>query len=138
MSLGNYKHSDALTALGNEVINASFPHLKTARIFYMTCDKPKKNGTKIVLADCEKLTDKVSALTGYDFLITFYRDSKDLTPQAQRILMEHELRHIGWDGENTKKIIPHDVQDFAAIISKYGLQWHQTQQVSMFEETERR
>ena len=122
MSLGNYKHSDALTALGNEVINASFPHLKTARIFYMTCDKPKKNGTKIVLADCEKLTDKVSALTGYDFMITFYKDSEGLTMVGHRILMEHELSHVGWDGEK-KSIIPHDVDEFRGIIEKYGLDW---------------
>ena len=135
MSLGNYKHSDALTALGKEVIKASFPHLKTARISYMTCDKPKKNGAKVVYADCEKLSEKMTTITGIDFVITFYKDSEDLTMVAQRILMEHELRHVGWDGEKAR-IVPHDVDDFRAIIEKYGIDWEAYRQQSMFEEME--
>ena len=132
-----YRISQELNDLGREIIMEQMPRLAGCNICYMTCDKQKKSGNMIIYADTEKLTDKISELTGIDFVITFYKDSKDLTPQAQRILMEHELRHIGWAGETTKKIIPHDVQDFAVIISKYGLQWHSTVQVSMFDEEAR-
>ena len=117
-----YKTDKALQALANEVINAGMPHLADARIAYLKSDKAKKTGSKIVFADCEKLSDKISALTGIDFVITFYADSEELTMVGHRILMEHELKHVGWDGEH-KSIIPHDVDEFRDIIEKYGLDW---------------
>ena len=117
-----YKSDEALKALGNEVIRASMPELADVRIAYMRSDKTKKNGTKIVFADCEKLNDKICALTDIDFVITFYADADRLTMVGHRILMEHELRHVGWDGEH-KSIIPHDVDEFRYIIEKYGLDW---------------
>lgn len=117
-----YKSDEALKALGNEVIRASMPELADVRIAYMRSDKAKKNGSKIVFADCEKLSDKISALTDIDFVITFYADADRLTMVGHRILMEHELKHVGWDGEH-KSIIPHDVDEFRYIIEKYGLDW---------------
>lgn len=135
--MSTYKTSTRLEALAIEIIRADMPRLAGCPIVYMESDKAKKNGNMIIYADAEKLTDKISALTGVDFVITFYKDAEDLTMTAHRILMEHELMHIGWEPGGTKKIVPHDVQDFAAILNKYGLQWHQTQQVSMFEEDER-
>lgn len=118
----SYKRDVPLEALGKQVISDCMPDLKDVRIAYMKCDKPKKNGKKIVLADCEKLSDKVSELTGIDFVITFYADAEGLTMVGHRILMQHELLHIGWDGEH-KSIVQHDVDEFRWIIEKYGLDW---------------
>lgn len=132
-----YREDKELEALGQMIISADREDLQGCPIKYMRCDKSKRNGNMIVYADTEKLSDKLSALTGVDFVITFYKDAEELTMVAHRILMEHELMHICWD-EEKKKIVPHDVQDFAQIINKYGLQWHQTQQVSMFDEEEQR
>lgn len=132
-----YRISQELNDLGREIIMEQMPRLAGCNICYMISDKQKKTGNMITYADTEKLTEKLFELTGIDFVITFYKDSDGLTAQAKRILMEHELMHIGWEPDGTKKIIPHDVQDFAQIISKYGLQWHQTQQVSMFDEEAR-
>ena len=117
-----YKSDEALKALGNEVIRSCMPNLADVRIAYMRSDKAKKTGSKVVFADCEKLSDKLCALTGIDFVITFYADSEELTMVGHRILMEHELKHVGWDGEH-KSIIPHDVDEFRDIIEKYGLDW---------------
>jgi len=99
-----------------------FNHLSDVRIVYMTCDEPKRNGKKTVLADCEKLSEKMSTLSGVDFVITFYADSEELPDDKILIVMEHELMHVGWDGER-KTINPHDVEDFHDILSKYGLDW---------------
>lgn len=133
-----YKTSTELSDMAQEIIETAMPRLIGCPIVYMTSDKPKKSGNMIIYADAEKATDKWSALTGVNFVITFYKDAEGLTQKARHILMEHELMHIGWDpDEGTKKIIPHDVQDFAAILNKYGMDWHQVQQVSMFEEDKR-
>lgn len=130
-----YRVDKGLTALGEEVIKAQFPKLTEVAIAFLKSDKPKKNGAKVVYADCEKLSEKMTTITGIDFVITFYKDSEDLTMVAQRILMEHELRHVGWDGEKAR-IVPHDVDDFRAIIEKYGIDWEAYRQQSMFEEME--
>ena len=48
------------------------------------------------------------------------------TDEQLEILLLHELLHIGiqWDGnEETYSIIPHDVEDFRAIIERYGIGW---------------
>lgn len=129
-----YKISTELEEMALDIIETAMPRLSGCTICYMISDKAKKNGNMITYADTEKLSEKLSTLTGIDFVITFYKDADGLTAQAKRILMEHELMHVGWEPDGIKKIIPHDVQDFAAIISRYGLQWHTAQQVSMFEE----
>lgn len=37
--------------------------------------------------------------------------------------MYHELRHIGV-GEKGLKIVPHNIEDFSDILTKYGLDWN--------------
>lgn len=37
-------------------------------------------------------------------------------------LIYHELLHIGIDGEKYS-VIPHDLEDFKAVIDRYGAHW---------------
>lgn len=92
------------------------------KIIYLRSDENIKNGRKTIFADTEKLNKKHRAMTGAHFVITFYADSEDLEGDQLEILMYHELRHVGWDGENAK-IIPHDCEDFKSIVQKYGVDW---------------
>ena len=57
-----------------------------------------------------------------DFIITFYADSAGIGEEYLKILMRHELMHIGYDGEK-RYIVPHDCEDFKAIIRDYGVDW---------------
>jgi hypothetical protein len=50
-----------------------------------------------------------------------------MTEEQLDILMEHELRHIGISESGTLQIMPHDIEDFRAIIDDYGLDWSQTE-----------
>lgn len=104
---------------------AEHPELEANRckIGYIESDKQKKNGNKIVYADCTKVTDKVRTLADYDFIITFYRDSETMNPKAKEVLAWHELKHAGCDEDGTTRVIPHDLEDFKEIIDKYGTDW---------------
>ena len=40
-----------------------------------------------------------------------------------KVLMIHELKHIGFEPGKPFTIIPHDVEDFKEIIETYGMDW---------------
>lgn len=124
-----YEINNALAELANRVMDmhADVAHLKKygCRIAYMMCSEPKKSASKVVYADCEKVKEKYKALVPYDFIITFYEPQvADLEADQMEILMWHELKHAGFDGEKCK-IIPHDTEDFKDIVRKYGVDWVQ-------------
>ena len=81
-----------------------------------------KNGC-IVYADTEKTKKKYLAYLPFDFVITFYEPNVTrFNDEQKRILMWHELKHIGI-GDKGFKVLPHDIEDFISIIDKHGLHW---------------
>ena len=92
-------------------------------IVFMYSNESKKNRKKVVYADTELVKDKYRALVPYYFIITFYEPNvADLDEECMNVLMYHELRHVGWDGEKCF-IVPHDIEDFKDIIDKFGTSW---------------
>ena len=90
-------------------------------------DAEKKKGSRTVFAECVKIPDKDRWAKPFDFEIVVYEQNCDyFTDEQMDILLEHELRHIGIDfsdDEPTFFIYPHDIEEFAAIMEKYGLNW---------------
>ena len=122
-----------LEELAHEIIEEKFQYLKDGIVIrYLRCDTEKRSNGKSVYADCTKVNDKLREISGADFVITFYADADDITEDAEKILMEHELRHVGWDGEK-KFLVPHDIDDFRDIITAYGIDWIKARQTSLFE-----
>lgn len=122
-----YRESEELRSLAEAVMeeHPDVSHLKEfgCRIAYFISDKMKKSSQKIVFADTEKVKEKYKALVDYDFIITFYEPCiQDLSDKAIKILMYHELMHIGYDGDKCK-IIPHDTEDFKRILELFGVNW---------------
>ena len=97
------------------------------RIGYQWSDRDKVKNGCVVYGDCEKVKPKLKQFIDYDFIITFYASAKEISDRARKILMYHELRHIGIDkddmGELTFYIVPHDIEDFSDIINTYGEHW---------------
>jgi predicted metallopeptidase len=90
-------------------------------ICYITSYEPKGNQGKIIFADCRAVKGSYRALLDFRYIITFYEPNMcDFTANQRKILMLHELKHIQEDG----KVRPHDVEDFASIIYKYGITWN--------------
>lgn len=104
-------------------INAGF-----IKVIYLESDKPKKTSWSIVHADCEKVPDSKRWAIDADFVITVYTPNVvQMTEEQKKILMLHELMHIGVErndkGNLRKYLVPHSVQDFYFILEKYGLKW---------------
>lgn len=122
-----FEQSKDLAELAKVVISEhdELKHLDnpSLRIVYMYCNKDKTSNGKKIYADTTKLNDKIKAVAGCDFIITFYKQiCSTLDEVKMKILMYHELRHVGFkDGKFS--IVPHEVEDFKSIVEQHGMNW---------------
>lgn len=90
-------------------------------------DSEKKSKKRVVHGECEKIPAKYKWIIPYDFTITIFEPNVErFTEEQMRILLLHELMHIGIevDGNEEKYfLVPHDVEDFKEILDKYGVEW---------------
>ena len=127
----NYEFSQNYEELAHAVIDA-LPELwfirdAEIRIGFLKSWKEKKTGRRLVYGECIRPTELYQDLRGYDFLIVIYEsNAAALTLNQKKILMWHELLHVGVDdesGEPKYVINPHDREEFDSIISRAGLRW---------------
>jgi hypothetical protein len=102
-----------------------------ATIIYLGSDNPKTGKGKTIFAECEKVQEKNKWAIPCDFTITVFEpNTTDFTPEQMRILLFHELLHVGIefteDGQEKYSIRPHDYEDFKEIIDRYGTEWSET------------
>lgn len=118
-----------LRVLANKIIKDKFPWLRGQKISIGYCysDHEKKKGKGRVYADIRKVPGIFKTWLRYDFVICFYEPNTMLMDEHQlEILMEHELRHIGITDNGDLVIESHDIEDFRAIVDKFGLDWSDT------------
>ncbi len=124
----DYEVSDELRQLGEKVI-AGMSELYyitefEIKVGYVLSYEAKKKDGKSIAADCRKVTGPYQAYLPFDFVVTFYHPNMSyMTENQQKVLMLHELKHIGV-GERGLKIEPHNIEDFESILSRYGLNWN--------------
>lgn len=99
-----------------------------ATIVYLTSENKKTAKGKIVCAECEKVPEKYKWSIPADFTITvFLPNVEGFSEEQKRILMFHELLHVGIvfnaDGSETYSTVPHNYEDFKEIIDRYGTDW---------------
>ena len=126
-----YEFSPEYEELGRAIIDA-LPELwfirdAEIRIGFLKSWKEKKTGRRLVYGECIRPTELYQDLLGYDFLIVIYEaNAAALTLDQKKILMWHELLHVGIDddsGEPKYVINPHDREEFDSIISRAGIRW---------------
>ena len=126
-----YEFSPEYAELAHAVIDA-LPELwfirdAEIRIGFLKSWKEKKTGRKLVYGECIKPPELYQDILGYDFLIVIYEaNAAALTLNQKKILMWHELLHVGIDdssGEPRYVVNPHDREEFDSIISRAGLRW---------------
>lgn len=116
-----------LQELGDRILDA-FPEFGLirncgVRIGYLKSYEKKQAKNKAVYAECRIIKGVYTAYLPFDFVITFYHSALyGMSENQKKILMLHELKHIGL-GTKGYYLIPHDIEDFADILSKYGLSW---------------
>ena len=119
--------NDEYTRIGEDVIEEydELSYLRGADILivFLSSDAKKKKGTRLVGGLCEKVPDKYKWGIPCDFTITIFdQNISDYSDMQLRILIFHELLHIGFDGDKwfTR---PHDLEDFKEIIDRFGTHW---------------
>ena len=117
----------ALELLMNE---PSLQHIKESHavIIYLESDYAKTSKGKLVFGQCEKVADKYKWGIPADFTITVFEPNvQKFTEDQIRILLHHELLHVGIDkkadGSESYSIVDHDIEDFKLILDKYGTDW---------------
>ena len=130
--MDNREISDEYAEIGAEVIETeeSLIDIRNshATIIYLTSEQEKKAKGKRVCAECEKVPDKYKWSIPADFTITvFLPNVEGFSEEQKRILMFHELKHVGIvfnsDGSESYNTVPHDYEDFKEIIDRYGTDW---------------
>ena len=113
--------------IANELI-ATRPELEDLRnsdvtIICLASDQEKKSNGKLIFGQTEKIADKYKWGIPCDFTITIFDPNVAYwTEEQMKILMLHELLHVGVDGDRLF-IGPHDLEDFKSIIAEYGVDW---------------
>lgn len=111
----------------------SLQHIKESdvTIIYLSSDYAKTSKGKLVFGQCEKVADKYKWGIPADFTITVFEPNVEkFTDDQIRILLHHELLHVGIDkkadGSESYSIVDHDIEDFKLILDKYGTDWSRT------------
>lgn len=117
--------SEQYTELAKQVIeeNPELEYLRTApvTIIFLASTHKKKGKGKSVYGQCEKVQEKNKWGIPADFTITIFEPNvAGMTEEQLKILLFHELLHVGRDYES---ITPHDLEDFKIIVDRYGVDW---------------
>ena len=127
MSEDKYMISDLYNLMSEDIIREKRPDILALGISvgFISSTKAKTIGkTKLVLGECRKVTDLQKLFCPHDFLIIIYEPNcEGLTEEQMKILLWHELKHIGVDEEGETYVVPHDIEEFRDIIEAHGLDW---------------
>ena len=99
-----------------------------ATIIYLSSQAERRTKGKITYGECEKVPTKFKWSVPADFTITVFEPNiKDFSDEQIKILLFHELLHVGIeiDGDEEKYFIrPHDLEDFKLLIDRFGTEWN--------------
>lgn len=119
------KVSEFYTEMAKELIDTEeeLAYLRQApiTIIYLESSHKKKSKGGLVYGQCEKVQEKNKWGIPADFTITIFQpNTEGMTKKQLKILLFHELLHIGQDYES---INSHDINDFKYIVARFGADW---------------
>ena len=131
--MDNRTQNEEYARIGRELIETE-PELEEVKISditicYLSSDFAKTKNGMIVHGEAERIQDKYKGAIPCDATITLFEPNNEyLTEKQIRILILHELLHIGVTtdietGDDKVYIKAHDVEDFRLIIARFGLDW---------------
>lgn len=109
--------------LAEELIREHHPILRQCNIGFVFRDEAGTSGGKKVLAKASKVPEnlKPHLPDELDILIVIAEDEwSGLTSEMRKATIDHELCHIA-PGNSGWTIKAHDIEEFGAIIQRYGL-----------------
>lgn len=99
-------------------------HLDVPRKASIVClfrEEMERRG-RVRLGVAGKASSKITYLTGHDFTLEFnWTYWTKLSPPQRIALVDHELSHCGVNDKGNWMVVPHDVEEFATIVRRWGL-----------------
>ena len=128
--------SEYYTELAKQVIDTEerLEHLRMndITIVYLESSHAKKSKGMKVCGQCEKVQEKNKWGIPADFTITIFAPNvMGMTEEQLKILLFHELLHIGMDHDS---VTAHDLSDFKYIIDRFGVDWAEVKEPGKKEE----
>lgn len=112
----------------SEILKKDRPDILVAGVSVgvVRCSKKKVvSRDKMVFGECKKIDDFFKVYCPYDFVVIVYEENcAGFTDKQMRILLYHELLHIGIDEKGKPYKKAHDVEEFNEIILLHGMNWH--------------
>ena len=99
------------------------------KVAYLSSQEEKTTGkgTRLIFGECKLVPDNLQWICPYHILIIIYEQNcAYFTEHQLEVLIWHELKHIGISPDGADEqyyIIPHDYEEFKAIIDAEGLDW---------------
>jgi len=124
----DYVMSEEYAEEGFEVMRQRLPELLNAQVSigFLKSFKKKRKGPKVVFGECKKVPDIWKVYCPHDFVIIVYELNcveAEFTDEQYKILLWHELKHVGIDEKGNFYVEPHDFEDFNEIYKEHGLHW---------------
>lgn len=123
----DYSIAEYYAELSNDIIRDKRPDILAAGISvgFLSCSKEKRKGRDhLVYGECKKVNGWELVFCPFDFLIIIYdMNCEGFTDEQIKVLIWHELNHIGIDDRGNHYVKPHDVEDFRNIIDECGIDW---------------
>jgi putative metallopeptidase len=129
-----YSPAPEVEDVARDLIHLYHTHLATVRIDYVFATEALKEKGKIVLGRAKKVSGLNAYIAakdrGYEssqpeefFVIEIHRGSwLQLSEKQRKALCDHELHHLDVDLDTNKlSLKPHDLEEFNAIVRRYGL-----------------
>jgi len=120
---GEYAKAPTLTRRVSWMIKSlpEFEHLRGNRVIVVW-----KAGKSKKLGQCEKAEGLLRLFAGTTVchVITVYYDmcrAFGFTEHQMNALLDHELRHAGFNALGEPEIIRHDIEEFVGTVQRYGL-----------------
>jgi len=112
----------------SEILRENRPDILVAGVSVGIIRSAKKkvvSRDKIVHGECKKVDEIYKVFCPYDFLIIIYEENcAGFNDKQMRILLYHELLHIGIDEKGKPYKKAHDIEEFDEIFLLHGLNWH--------------
>lgn len=121
--MGYVNATEDMVELVKELVKAHHGHLEGMKIAVIARETAATKDGKTVFGTAGLVPKKVRPLlkADYDFIIVLALDVwDDSKPERRRIMVDHELSHCGKNEDGSPKMKPHDLEEFATIVKRYG------------------
>lgn len=125
-----YARADEVAHIADGLIPTNHPHLVPVRIEYVWRDKAASKGDRVTLGKARKVSGLNAFLAREDpdsdacedfFVLEIARDTwEGMNSKQREALVDHELAHMGLTEDGKLTTVPHDIEEFHAILKRHG------------------